>query len=148
MSQKSTGFSIARSTAAAYTVTFAAGSVISVKRGYVAQALGITTGRDVASGVLNGIDGAGLAAPWNMIAQMWLALFLSRRPGKGGRRAMAWLAFLAAAFAAGAVSEPVSHKLVTRELPPPDAMVAVANIVLPFVMLAGALSDLVRRDEP
>lgn len=138
----SRGLALARRVAVAYTGAFACGSVLSVRRGYVAEALGIRTGRSARSDVLGGV-GAGLAAPWNMIVQLWTACALAGRPGRAGRRARAWLAFLSAMLLAGSVAEPVSHRIITRELPPADATVAVANIVLPVVMLGGALASLV-----
>jgi hypothetical protein len=46
-------------------------------------------------------------------------------------------------FVAGSVGEPVSHRIVTRDLPPADTVVAVANIVLPILMLVAALASLV-----
>ena len=79
----------------------------------------------------------------NMIVQLWIALTLAERPAPGGRRARAWLAFLSTMLLAGSVAEPVSHRVVTRELPPADATVAVANIVLPVVILGGVLASLV-----
>ncbi len=140
------GLNVAMKAAYAYTAVFVAGSVISIKRGYVAEPLGIRTGKTVRGDVVSGIHGAGLAAPWNMIVQMWLAVALSQRPGRRGRRGRAWLAFLSAMFVAGSVGEPVSHKVMTRELPPPDAVVAVANIILPIIMLGGALLSLVEAE--
>jgi hypothetical protein len=47
-------------------------------------------------------------------------------------------------FLAGQVSEPVSHKITTRELPTLDSAVVLANIVLPIVMLVGALAALTK----
>lgn len=138
---------VARSAAIAYTVTFVAGSYLSIKRGYPARALGIDMGSDVRRGVLGGIHGAGLAAPWNLIVQMWVALRLAPRAGVTGRRARAWLAFLSALFVAGSVAEPVSHKIVTRDLPPTDTMVAVANIAVPITMFVAALASLVGAEE-
>lgn len=134
---------VARSAAIAYTVTFVAGSYLSIKRGYPARALGIDMGSDVKRGVLGGIHGAGLAAPWSLIVQMWISLGLSPRTDATGRRARAWLAFLSALFVAGSVGEPVSHQIVTRELPPADTLVAVANIALPITMLVAALASLI-----
>ena len=136
------GLRLARHAAVAYTAACAAGSVISIKRDYVAEPLGIRTGNSVRTDVVRG-NGAGLAAPWNMIVQLWVALALARRRDRIGRRARAWLAFLAAMFVAGSVGEPVSHRVVTRELPPADATVAVANNVLPIALLGGALASLV-----
>ena len=118
---------IARSAANAYTATFVAGSHLSIKRGYPAWALGIDTGSDVRRGVLGGIHGGGLAAPWNLIVQMWVSLDLAPRADANGRRARAWLAFLSALLVAGSVGEPVSRKIVTGDLPPADTVVAVAN---------------------
>lgn len=138
---------MARKAGVAYTGAFLAGSVLSIRRGYVANALGIDTGTDVRRGVLGGIHGGGLAAPWNLIVQMWVALTMARRPDRRGRRARAWLAFLSALFVAGSVGEPVSHRIITRELPAPDTAVAVANIVLPILMLGGALVSLVDGDQ-
>lgn len=123
-----------------------AGSYLSIKRGYPAEALGIRTGSDARRGVMNGMHGAGLAAPWNMIVQMWGAEALANRPGVQGRRGRVWLAFLASMFLAGSVSEPVSQKIVSRELPTPDTLVAVANIAIPIVMLAAALASLLNPD--
>lgn len=134
---------IARTATIAYTGAFAAGTYLSIKRGYPARALGIDTGPDVRRGVVGGVYGAGLAAPWGLIVQMWAALSLATRSGRSGRRGRAWLAFLSALFVAGSVSEPVSHRIVTRELPPADTVVAVANIVVPIVMLAAALASLI-----
>lgn len=141
-----TSLRVAKTAALAYTAAFVAGSLISIKRDYVAEPLGIRTGTTVRGDVMSGIHGAGLAAPWNMIVQMWLALALARGGGRAGRRGRAWLALLSAMFVAGSVGEPVSHKVMTRELPPPDSVVAVANIVLPIVMLGGALASLVDVD--
>ncbi len=137
---------IARSAVVAYTALFAAGSYLSIKRRYPARALGIDTGSDVRRGIMGGIHGAGLAAPWNLIVQMWVALGLATRSGRTGRRGRAWLAFLSALFVAGSVGEPVSHQIVTGELPPTDTAVAVANIVVPIVMLAAALASLIDND--
>jgi hypothetical protein len=137
-----TSLRIAKSAALAYTGAFIAGSVISIERGYVAEPLGVRTGRTVKRDVMAGWGGAGLAAPWGMIAQVWVALSMAKRPGRVGRRGRALLTFLAAMCLAGSVGEPVSHKLVARELPAPDAAVAVANIVLPIVMMGGALGSL------
>jgi hypothetical protein len=137
---------IARRAAIAYTVTFAAGSYLSIKRGYPARALGIDTGSDVRRGVLGGIHGAGLAAPWNLVVQMWVVLGLVTKTGATGRRARAWLAFLAAFFIAGHVGEPVSHQIVTRELPPADTAVAVASIAVPIALLVAALASLVESE--
>ncbi len=134
---------VARSAAIAYTVTFFAGSYLSIKRGYPARALGLNMGSDVRRGVLGGVQGAGLAAPWNLVVQMWVAVGLAPRAEANGRRARAWLALLSALFVAGSVSEPVSHRIVTRDLPPTDTVVAVANIVLPILMLVAALTSLV-----
>lgn len=134
---------IARSAATAYTATFVIGSYLSIKRGYPARALGLHMGSDVRRGVLGGLQGAGLAAPWNLVVQMWMAVGLAPRSDAKGRRARAWLALLSALFVAGSVSEPVSHRIVTRDLPPVDAVVAVANIVLPIAMLVAALASLV-----
>jgi hypothetical protein len=85
---------IARSAAIAYTVTSGAGSYLSIKRGYPARALGIDMGSDVRRGILGGVHGGGLAAPWNLVVQMWLSLGLAPRADANGRRARAWLAFL------------------------------------------------------
>lgn len=137
---------VARSAAIAYTMTFVAGSYLSIKRGYPARALGIDMGSDVRKGVLGGIHGGGLAAPWNLVAQMWVSLGLAPRAGVSGRRARAWLSFLSAVLVAGSVGEPVSHKIVTRDLPLADTLVAVANIVVPITMLVAALASLVDGD--
>ncbi len=134
---------VAQLAAIAYTVSFIAGSYLSIKRGYPARALGIDMGSDARRGVLGGIHGAGLAAPWNLIVQMWVSVCLAPRAGANGRRARAWLALLSALFVAGSVGEPVSHRIVTRDLPPADTLVAVTNIVIPIVMLVAALGSLV-----
>jgi hypothetical protein len=106
--------------------------------------MGIDLGHDVRRGVYGGIEGAGLAAPANLVVQMWVAAALAGRPTHGGRRARAWLAFLGAMVLAGQVSEPVSHKITTRELPALDSAVVLANIVLPIVMLGAALATLTK----
>lgn len=137
----SKGLKLARSAAVAYTAAFLAGSFLSIRRGYAAEPLGIRTGNSVTRDVALG-NGAALAAPWNMILQMWVAIALSRRPDRIGRRGRAWLAFLASMFIAGSVAEPVSHKVINRELPAVDSAIAVANIVIPGVMLAAALATL------
>lgn len=143
---RSRALTTARASVVAYTGSFVAGSALSVRRGYRANALGIDLGHDVRTGVYRGIEGAGLAAPANLVVQMWAAAALAGRPTQGGRRARAWLAFLAAMFLAGQVSEPVSHKITTRELPAPDSAVVLANIVLPIVMLGAALAALTSKD--
>lgn len=136
---------VVRSAAVAYTASFLAGSLISIRRGYVAEPLGIRTGNSVTRDVLLG-NGAALAAPWNMIVQMWAAIALSARPGRNGRRGKVWLAFLASMLLSGSVGEPVSHKIITRELPAVDSVIAVANIAVPAIMLAGALASLLAPD--
>lgn len=73
---------------------------------------------------------------------MWIAVALSERRGKPGRRGRAWLAFLSAVFLAGSVAEPLSDRVITREPPLPDMLVAVGNIALLIVMLTGALLSL------
>ncbi|MGQ0849831.1 MAG: hypothetical protein ACT4OP_12105 [Actinomycetota bacterium] len=138
---------VARGAAAAYTLAFVAGTLLSLERGYPAEALGIRTGNSAQGDVLVGIVGAGLAAPWSLIVGMWIAVALSPRRGRPGRRAGAWLAFLAAMLMAGAVAEPVSHRVITGELPLLDAIVAVANIALPAVMLVAALFSLIGYEE-
>lgn len=140
------GLSTARVAAVAYTGTFVAGSALSIRKGYPANALGIDTGNDVRKGVFGGITGAGLAAPWNLILQMWTALTLARRTDRTGRRAQAWLAFLSAFFVAGQRGEPISHKVVTRELSGAETAVAMANIALPIVVLTSALVALSEGD--
>lgn len=100
-------------------------------------------GSDARRGILGGIHGGGLAAPWNLIVQMWVSVGLAPRAGASGRRARAWLAFLSALFVVGSVGEPVSNRIVTRDLPPADTLVAVANIVIPIIMLGAALGSLV-----
>ena len=141
------GIRLTRTAVVAYTAVFTAGSLLSIKRGYPAKPLGMDAGVDAKRGVFNGLHGAGLAAPWTMIAQMWVAAALAARSDRSGRWARAWLAFLSAMFIVGAVGEPVSHKVVTRELPPLDTAVASANIVVPFVMLAGALRSLIETEK-
>ncbi|HUO45675.1 MAG TPA: hypothetical protein VM470_02450 [Acidimicrobiia bacterium] len=131
-----------RVAAVAYTAAFLVGTLVSIRKGYVAEPLGIRTGNSVRRDVLRG-NGAALAAPWNMIVQMWVAVAMSRRSGRKGRRGSAWLAFLGAAFVAGSVAEPVSHKVIARELPILETAIAVANIVFPGAILAGALASLV-----
>ncbi len=74
---------------------------------------------------------------------LWQAVIAARKPGKRGRRARARLAVLGAVFLAGAVAEPVSHRLVARQLPTPDAVIAALNVVLPVVILGGATTSLV-----
>ena len=143
----SKGLALARTAAVAYTGTFLAGSALSIRRNYPARALGIHTGDDVRKNVFVGVTGAGLAPPWNMIVQMWAALTLAKRPGMTGRRARAVLAFLSAIFVAGHVAEPISHRIVTNELPVPDAAVAVAGMAIPMVMLTGALKSLVEGEQ-
>lgn len=138
-----TGYRVARKAAVAYTGLFAVGSFLSIKRDYPAEALGMKTGWSTKKGVLCGIHGGGLAAPWNMILQLWIAVGLAGAPGSRGRRGKAWLAFLASMFIAGSVAEPVSHKIVTRELPSQDMVVALANIVVPVLMFGGALVSLI-----
>lgn len=140
--QAARALSVARKAAAVYTALFGVGSVLSIKHDYPAEALGIKTGWSTKKGVLSGIHGAGLAAPWHMILQMWVAIRLADAPGVAGRRGRAWLAFLAAMFIAGSVAEPVSHKIVTRDLPPGDMTVAVGNVVIPAVVLVAALVSL------
>lgn len=142
-----TGYRIATKAAIAYTGLFAVGSFLSIKGDYPAEALGMKTGWSTKKGVLFGISGGGLAAPWNMILQLWIAIGMAGAPGRKGRRGKAWLVFLASMFIAGAVAEPVSHKIVTRELPPPDMAVALANIVVPALMFGGALVSLIEEDE-
>ena len=133
--------SLARSAAIAYTASFVSGSVLSIKRGYGAEPLGIRTGLSPAADLLVG-NGAALAAPWSMIALLWHAVIAARAPGKKGRNARARMAGLAALFLAGAVAEPVSHRMVARELPMPDAVIAGLNIVLPVAIMGGSLASL------
>lgn len=143
MMNAETGYRVAKKATVAYTGLFAVGSFLSIKRDYPAEALGMKTGWSAKRGVLSGMQGAGLAAPWNLIVQLWVAVTMAGAPGRKGRRGKAWLAFLASMLLAGSVAEPVSHKIVTRELPLPDATVALANIIVPILMLGGALVALV-----
>ena len=136
------GLALARKAAAVYTGVFVAGSALSIKRDYRAEPLGMKTSWSTKKGVLSGIQGAGLAAPGHLIVQMWLASALAGAPGKRGRKGRAWLAFLSALFIAGAVSEPVSQRVVVGDLPVPDKAVVVANVVVPGFMLGGALLSL------
>ena len=137
----SDGLAIARSAAVAYTAAFAWGSVLSIRRGYIAEPLGIRTGLSPTADVLVG-NGAALAAPWSMIALLWQALSASRKSGRRGRLARARLAILGAVFLAGAVAEPISQRAVSRKLPVPDSMIALLNIALPVAILGGAVASL------
>ena len=139
-----TSLKVATTAAVAYTAAFVAGSTISVRRGYAAEPLGIRSGRTVQQDVAMGLHGAALAAPWSMIVQMWVAIRLASQPGKRSRHGRAWLVILSAMFVAGSVAEPISHKLLTKQLPAPDSMVAVANVVLPATMLFGAVFSLMQ----
>ena len=136
-----TGLTVARAGAVAYTGVFALGNVLSIRRGYPGEPLGIRTGQPVGRDVALGF-GAALAAPWPMLVALWVAADRSCLPGRAGRRSRAWLALLGALFLAGSAAEPVSHRILTRELPPLDATAAVANLVLPIVIMGGALTSL------
>ncbi len=136
------GLGMARRAAVAYKAAFVAGSAISIRRGYVAEPLGIRTGRTVRGDVLSGVYGAALAPPWTMIVQLYIALRLARTD-RVGRRGAGVAGVPVRHVRRRVRGEPVSHRLVTRELPPADATVAVANVVLPIAMLGGALASLV-----
>jgi len=142
---RSNGLAIARSSAIAYTAAFAWGSVLSLKRGYVAEPLGIRTGLSPTADVLVG-NGAALAAPWSMIALLWHAIAVAQKSGRRGRRARARLAVLSAVFLAGAVAEPISHRALARKLPMPDSVIAVLNIALPLAILGGSVASLLSPD--
>jgi hypothetical protein len=137
----SQSLTVAHAGSVAYTGAFVMGNVLSVRRGYPGEPLGIRTGQPVGRDVALGF-GAALAAPWPMLVALWVVLTRARRPGRVGRRSLAGLALLSSLFLAGSAAEPVSHRVLTRELPPLDATVAVANLVLPIVIMGGALSSL------
>ncbi len=136
-----TALNFTRSAAVAYTAAFVTGSLLSIKRGYVAEPLGIRTGLSPKADLLVG-NGASLAAPWILIVLLWQATTVAHRPGRRGRYAQARLVVLGALFLAGAVAEPVSHRLVARQLPIPDAVIAAANILLPVGIMGGAVTAL------
>lgn len=138
---------MARMAAAAYTAVFFHGTATAVRRGYRAEPLGLRTGLSPLTDALAG-NGTALSAPWPMILVLWHSLAASRAQAGEGRRGRARLALLASLFLAGAVAEPVSHRLLKRQLPRDVAAIALLNVALPAVMLIGALSSLVDSQNP
>ncbi len=126
-----------RIVAALYTATFVAGTVTSLRRGLIAEPLGIRTPLTPSMHALAGGGGA-LAAPWPLIWVLWRSMRRAANEGPDGRGARRHLVLLAALFLAGAASEPVSHRPLSRKPPNDVAVEAILNIFLPAVMLVAS----------
>ena len=137
---------IARAASSAYALLFVAGSVLSVRRRYVAAPLGIRTGLSPLADVLVG-NGAALAAPWPMLVALGAANRAARENGPRGRRARARMVVLGTLFLAGSAAEPISHRLVAGTLPAPEAIVAALDLFLPLAIVTGATASLVVGEE-
>ncbi len=74
---------------------------------------------------------------------LWTAVGMLAPPAGRVGAVSHGFALLASMFIWGSVAEPVSHKIVTCELPPPDMAVALANIVVPALLFGGALVSLI-----
>lgn len=132
---------VSRLASASYASCFLVATILSVRRGHKAQALGIRTPFSIPVDAAVGI-GTGLAAPWPLVVWLWRARRLAIGGPQEGRRATAGLALLGALFLAGAAAEPVSHRLLAGRLHRDEAIVVTLNFVLPSAILGGALLSL------
>jgi hypothetical protein len=126
--------------ALAYTANFAAGVLAAIRGNWRAEPLGIRTRLPVALDAMIG-NGTALSAPPALIVLLWRLL---NRPNS--RKTNGHLVLLTATFLAGAVAEPLSHRLFRHGLPFHVRVVAVLNILLPAAMLLGATSSLIERN--
>lgn len=135
---------VSRLASASYALCFLVATILSVRRGHKAEALGIDTPFPVPMDAAVGI-GTGLAAPWPLVAWLWRERRLAISGAEEGRRATAGLALLGALFLAGAAAEPVSHRLLAGRLRRDEAIIVTLNFVLPIAILGGALLSLVAK---
>lgn len=130
---------LVRWAAIAYTANFLAGVVTAIRGGFPAEPLGIRTRLPIAVDAIVG-NGSALSAPPVMIFLMWRLLKGSSQT----RQANGRLVLLSATFLAGAVAEPLSHRILRRGLPMHVRAIAALNIALPAVMLLGVVRSLVK----
>lgn len=124
--------------AVAYTANSIAGIVTAIRGGLRAEPVGIRTRMPIAVDALVG-NGSALSAPPAMIYLLWRLL----KGAAESRRARGRLVLVTATFLAGAVAEPLSHRILSRDLPKHVATIAVLNIALPTIMLIGAVKSLI-----
>lgn len=129
---------LVRWAAMAYTANFLAGIVVAIRDGHRAEPMGIQTRMPIAVDAIVG-NGSALSAPPAMIFLLWRLLKGSNQSRKTKGR----LALLTSTFLAGAVAEPLSHRILKRGLPMHVKAIAVLNIALPAVMLVGVVRSLV-----
>lgn len=132
---------VSRLASIGYASCFLAATILSVRRGHKAEALGIRTPFPIPVDAAVGI-GTGLAAPWPLIVWLWSVRGRAIGGTEEGRRATAGLALLGALFLAGAAAEPVSHRLLAGRLRPDERILVTLNLVLPLAILGGALMSL------
>lgn len=132
---------VSRLASASYALCFLVATILSVRRGHKAEALGIRTPFPIPVDAAVGI-GTGLAAPWPLVVWLWRARRLAISGAEEGRRATAGLALLGGLFLAGAAAEPVSHRLLAGRLRRDEAIIVTLNLVLPMAILGGALMSL------
>ena len=129
---------IVRLAALAFTANFVAGIATAIRGGYRAEPIGIRTRIPIAADAIVG-NGSALSAPPAMIYFLWKLL----RSSSDNRRAKGQLVLLASTFLAGAVAEPLSHRILSRGLPKHVKAIGVLNIALPAAMLIGTVKSLV-----
>lgn len=141
-----TALTVSRAASIAYTMSFLVGTVVSLRRGLKAEALGIRTPLSVRGDVVLGV-GTALAPPWTLIVALWRANAGAHEPGRRGRRARAQLSLLAALVLSGSVAEPVTHRLMARRLSPTETAIASLNLVIPVILLGASLASLTTVEE-
>ncbi|MGI8517142.1 MAG: hypothetical protein ACR2ME_02190 [Acidimicrobiia bacterium] len=134
---------IVRLAALAYTANFLAGIATAIRGGYRAEPIGIRTRIPIAADAIVG-NGSALSAPPALMYLWWKLLRNSAR----SRIAKGQLVLLASAFLAGAVAEPLSHRILTRGLPKHVKAIGVLNIALPAAMLVGTVKSLADPETP
>lgn len=110
-----------------YTMNALTGSVVSVRECLPARPFGVSTGLSVRKEVGLGL-GAGLAAPWPMVAAMWWSEASVRHARKAFRS-------LALSFLVGALAEAVTFRAMRGRISPTAQAVATLNVSIPLLLL-------------
>lgn len=113
---------------AVYTMNAAAGSFVSVRESLSARPFGVSTGLPVQHQIALGF-GAGLAAPWPMVAAMWWA------DGSAKPSRIRATQFTSLLFLVGALAEDVTFRAMKGGTSPTARVVATLNIDIPLLLL-------------
>lgn len=114
--------------AAAYTANVALGSIVSISNDLAARPLGLGTGWSVERDLTVGL-GAGLAAPWPMVAMLWWAC------SSGTALGTMTIRVLSAMFVAGALAEEATYRAANGRVSRMASIAAMGNLLIPLLMV-------------